>query len=156
MFVWTKHRPVAPKQGGSFNFKLDSAKRKNKKMNHKHNSPNLITLVTCRAASLLPKLRSTPSHGAKESAAFLQKTGNLRDQISPSVSKAPFTQDAEHLVTGVSKLRNTLWSMGVFTQVVSNIKGFARKFARKSAYASCVNGVLERSATTNTENTYQP
>ena len=30
--------------------------------------------------------------------------------------------------------------MGVFTQVASNIKGFARKFACKSAYASCVNG----------------
>ncbi len=32
--------------------------------------------------------------------------------------------------------------MGVFTQVTSNIKGFAHKFARKFAYASCVNGAL--------------
>ncbi len=54
-------------------------------------------------------------------------------------SEAPFTQDAEHLATGVSKLWDTLWSMRVFTQVASNIKGFARKFACKSAYASCVN-----------------
>ncbi len=53
--------------------------------------------------------------------------------------KALFTQDAEHLATGVSKLWDTLWSMRVFTQVASNIKGFARKFACKSAYASCVN-----------------
>ncbi len=29
--------------------------------------------------------------------------------------------------------------MGVFTQVARNIKGFARKFTCKSAYASCVN-----------------
>ena len=34
---------------------------------------------------------------------------------------------------------NTLLQMGVFTQVARNIKGFACKFARKSAYASCVN-----------------
>ncbi len=34
--------------------------------------------------------------------------------------------------------------MGVFTQVASNIKAFARKFACKSAYASCVNGALGR------------
>ena len=32
--------------------------------------------------------------------------------------------------------------MGVFTQVASNIKAFARKFAHKSAYACCVNGAL--------------
>ena len=32
--------------------------------------------------------------------------------------------------------------MGVFIQVISNIKGFARKFACKSAYASCVNGTF--------------
>ncbi len=32
--------------------------------------------------------------------------------------------------------------MGVFTQVASNIKGFACKFACKSAYAFCVNGPL--------------
>ncbi len=30
--------------------------------------------------------------------------------------------------------------MGVFTQVASNIEGFARKFVCKSAFASCVNG----------------
>ncbi len=30
--------------------------------------------------------------------------------------------------------------MGVFAQVASNIKGFAGKFVRKSACASCVNG----------------
>ncbi len=33
--------------------------------------------------------------------------------------------------------------MRVFTQVASNIKGFAWKFVRKSAYASCVNGPRE-------------
>ena len=33
--------------------------------------------------------------------------------------------------------------MGVFTQVASNIKGFAPKFACKSANASCVNWALE-------------
>ncbi len=32
--------------------------------------------------------------------------------------------------------------MGVFTQLASNIKGFAHKFACKCAYASCVNGAL--------------
>ena len=56
--------------------------------------------------------------------------------------KAPFTLDAEHLATGACKLWNTLLKMGVFTQVASNIRGFATKFARKSAYASCVNGAL--------------
>ncbi len=55
---------------------------------------------------------------------------------SHRVRKVPFTQDAEHLATDISKLWDTLWSMGVFTQVASNIKGFARK----SAHASCVNG----------------
>ncbi len=54
--------------------------------------------------------------------------------------RAQFTQDAEHLATGVRKFWNTLCSIGVFTQVASNIKGFACKFARKCAYASCVNG----------------
>ena len=39
----------------------------------------------------------------------------------------------------VCKLWNTLQSMGVFTQLASNIKGFACKFARKCAFASCVN-----------------
>ena len=34
---------------------------------------------------------------------------------------------------------DTLLQMGVFTQVARNIKGFAGKFACKSAYASCVN-----------------
>ena len=43
-------------------------------------------------------------------------------------TQAQFTQDAEHLSTGARKLCNTLWSMWVFTQVASNIKGFARKF----------------------------
>ncbi len=32
--------------------------------------------------------------------------------------------------------------IGVFTQVASNIKGFARKCACKSTYASCVNGTF--------------
>ncbi len=36
--------------------------------------------------------------------------------------------------------------MGVFTQVASNIKWFARKFARKSVNASCVNGAQGRAA----------
>ena len=49
--------------------------------------------------------------------------------------RAQFTQDAKHLATGVRKFWNTLWSVGVFTQVASNIKGFACK----CAYASCVN-----------------
>ncbi len=57
-------------------------------------------------------------------------------------SQAQFTQDAEHLATGVRKFWKTLSSMGVFTQVASNIKGFAHKFACKTAYASCVNGAL--------------
>ncbi len=38
-----------------------------------------------------------------------------------------------------SKQWDTLLQMGVFTQVARNIKGFALKFACKSAYASCVN-----------------
>ena len=42
---------------------------------------------------------------------------------------------AEHFATGARKLWNTLWSMGVFTQLASNSKGFARKCAS----ASCVN-----------------
>ena len=56
---------------------------------------------------------------------------------------AQFTQDTEHLATHARKRGNTLWSMGVFTQLPSNIKGFAHKFARKSVYAFCVNGPLE-------------
>ena len=52
-------------------------------------------------------------------------------------TKAQFTQDAEHLTTGVCKFWNTL---SVFTQVASNIRGFAPKFTCKSANASCVNG----------------
>ena len=57
--------------------------------------------------------------------------------------KAQFTQDAEHLATDVCKFWNTLQSMGVvFTQVASNIKGFAHKFACKCAYVSCVNRAL--------------
>ncbi len=55
-------------------------------------------------------------------------------------SEAPFTQDAEHLVTHARKLWNTLQSIGAFTQLASNIKGFVHKFARKCASASCVNG----------------
>ena len=58
-------------------------------------------------------------------------------------SWAQFTQDTEHLATCAHKLWNTLWSMGVFTQLASNIKGFAPKFACKCAYASCVNGLLK-------------
>ncbi len=57
-----------------------------------------------------------------------------------SIPRAQFTQDTEHLATPTRKLWNTLWSMGVFTQLASNIKGFAGKFACKCAYASCVNG----------------
>ncbi len=45
----------------------------------------------------------------------------------------------KHLATGIHKQWNTLWSMGVFTQLAFNTKGFARKFACKSAQASCVN-----------------
>ncbi len=45
--------------------------------------------------------------------------------------QAQFTQDAEHLATCTRKLWNTLWSMGVFTQLASNIKGFARKCASR-------------------------
>ena len=55
---------------------------------------------------------------------------------------AQFTQDAEHLATGVCKFWNTLWSMGVFTQVASNIK----EFACKCADASCVNRALREEA----------
>ncbi len=40
------------------------------------------------------------------------------------------------------RMQITLWSMGVFTQLASNIKGFGRKFVLKSAFASCVNGAL--------------
>ena len=50
-------------------------------------------------------------------------------------TKAQFTQDAEYLAKGVHKFWNTLWSIGVFRQVASNIKGFACK----SAFVSCVN-----------------
>ncbi len=76
-----------------------------------------------------------------------------RDRVSSSrevcVMNAPliwaqFTQDAEHLTTCARKFWDTLWSMRVFTQVASNIKGFACKFACKSAYASCVNGALNK------------
>ncbi len=49
----------------------------------------------------------------------------------------PIPHDADHLTTGARKLWDTLWSMGVFTQLASNIK-----FTRISAYASCVNGAL--------------
>ncbi len=34
---------------------------------------------------------------------------------------APFTQDAEHLTTGVPKYWYPLWSTGVFTQLTNNI-----------------------------------
>ncbi len=56
----------------------------------------------------------------------------------PYCSWAQFTQDAEQLATGARQLCNTLWSMRVFTQLASNIKGFADK----CAHASCVNGPL--------------
>ena len=49
---------------------------------------------------------------------------------------AQFTHYAEHRATGICKQWNTSWSMGVFTQLASNIKGFAGKCAD----ASCVNG----------------
>ena len=55
---------------------------------------------------------------------------------------APFTQDVEHLATGVRKFWNTLRSMGVFTQLARNIKGFVWKCARKCASASCVKWAL--------------
>ncbi len=42
--------------------------------------------------------------------------------------QAQFTQDVEHLATQACKLWNILWSMRVFTQLASNIKGFAHKF----------------------------
>ncbi len=48
-------------------------------------------------------------------------------------SKAQFTQDTEHFATRARKLWNTAQSMGVFTQLASNIKGFARKFVCKCA-----------------------
>ncbi len=64
----------------------------------------------------------------------------MQRQMSERQTKAQFTQDAEHLATGACKLWNTLWSMGVFTQLANNIKGFVCKFACKCAYESCVNG----------------
>ena len=54
------------------------------------------------------------------------------------IVQAQFTQDAEHLATCPRKLWNTLQSIGVFTQVASNIK-----FACKCANASCVNLPLD-------------
>ncbi len=54
------------------------------------------------------------------------------DVLCSLIHQAPFTQDAEHLAI----MEHT----AVFTQVASNIKGFAHKCARKSAYAFCVNG----------------
>ena len=59
-------------------------------------------------------------------------------KFATRLPQAPFTQDAEHLASGARKLWDTLWSMGVFTQLASNIEWFARK----SASASCVNGAL--------------
>ncbi len=56
----------------------------------------------------------------------------------PTLPKAQFTQDVEHLATCARKLWNTLWSTGVFTQLASNIKGFACKFASKCAHVSYV------------------
>ncbi len=49
----------------------------------------------------------------------------------------------EQLATRACTLWNTFWSMGVFTQLASNIKGFAHKFVCKCLRASCVNGPLE-------------
>ena len=40
----------------------------------------------------------------------------------------------------IRKVWDILWSMRVFTQLASNIKGLACKFACKCAYAFCVNG----------------
>ncbi len=50
------------------------------------------------------------------------------------------TQSTLQYAQGI--LWNTLWSVGVFTQLASNIKGFASKFGFRCAYASCVNGPL--------------
>ena len=71
----------------------------------------------------------------RDKKARIDKTSSMA-----SLVKALFTQDAEHLATRACKLWNTLQSMGVFTQIASNIKRFACKFARKCASASCVNG----------------
>ena len=43
-------------------------------------------------------------------------------RVSAKDVKAPFTQDAEHLATGVHDFE-TLQSLGVFTQLAHNIKG---------------------------------
>ncbi len=54
---------------------------------------------------------------------MLDASTSCRPTASRQNFKAPFTQDAEHLATGVSKLWDTLWSMGMFTQVATS-KGF--------------------------------
>ncbi len=46
---------------------------------------------------------------------------------------APFPQDAERL-SERTKFWNALMPMGVFAQLASNIKGFARKLAQTSAF----------------------
>ncbi len=68
-------------------------------------------------------------------------TNNKQRRLSASRPRfhgqAQFTPDAEHLATCARTLWNTLQSIGVFTQLASNIKGFAHK----CAHASCVNGL---------------
>ncbi len=44
---------------------------------------------------------------------------------------AQFTQEVEHIGTCTPKLWNTLWPVGVFTQIASSIKEFACQFAHK-------------------------
>ncbi len=70
----------------------------------------------------------------------------LRPQCPPRIQwiaqQRVCSQDAEHVATHVSgKLWNTLWSMEVFTQVASNIKGLAHKFAQIFARTQCERGL---------------
>ena len=52
----------------------------------------------------------------------------------------PFTRGAP--CNRHTQTRNRLLSVGVFTQLVNNIKGFAHKFLWKCVSTSCVNGAL--------------
>ncbi len=62
---------------------------------------------------------------------------HYRQTFSP---KAPFTQDAEHLATmGPQIMEHTVANESVHTARKQHHKGFVCKFARKSAFASCVN-----------------
>ncbi len=57
--------------------------------------------------------------------------------------RAPFTQDAEHLTTGMYVEQIMEHSVvSVRGSIHTNIRGFAHKFADKSACASCVNRAL--------------